>query len=912
MKNLWIKIYTLMAILTCTSGQLMAVQKSSSSSSSPISQSAYKPTSPKITVIERAPNMRRLIMLFDFDFNLSPFTLPDAMSTSLATALAQKAAPILISKQLLYNFYQDVSRYQKAYDIFKSKTPQHKTGFVSSNSLLRSYFQIMELIAPNNLSRLTRMKNSGATVCRILDTAIETFDIINGGESVYQQASQNIISYKTQMKPESWNIYTVNDLFYLLVPKKYEVDVLFPDQILTNKVADQKIAALSSINTRTKDAQTGQLLTRREQKLGMKVDKLTAHSNLKTINDIKQFVLSVDQLKTSQSHQNFMLNKDYITRLLNKVLVSQLDTSPKQKTVKLEQSLKFNIHIAGHGTNSKNTPDIEKQQKILASLANKNTTTAKQKNTKAALENRIKKTVAKASGTVASLPVTTHFAQLIDQLNYPHNTNSLTYLSCFSGGGNRQLSVYDIVKNVPKTYNYTMACSSATATTSSINRALFVPTLTTANDGKLAFTIKIKFPQNINRYFSALEQQATYNSSSSHSIIKGSKSNKIINWPSILNNVIQFKKSTTDSIDDLGNIPLIRPRNTNKWFSISSSGKKEILELTETRMTAFENEGTLNVDKYAALIFNVDYAPIALTMSQCVPIISKSVGSSSHVIKRLHAPTIGIDKLASNVFLPMRNLDAAKLFFVKHLEVENSGKLKNSLGTTGPSVSLKNVLFLNNAPNPFNMNANKVEKLNGIIFGYGDKYYANLYEEDKEYVDKRFICLNKKDTDLYETFYLDSIYPTTHGHTSSQWKSPGKVPRTIERFRKKITEKMKQTPEIPKIFNTPSPVKRSREEYEKQQANRKRLNKPTIRRKINFSPTKSTSPTATSSTLSPTSKTTKVHEDPSKSYRQTAPKPTSAPTNTSFNDQNIIYELEPCNISFDHIDDNQDIEMPDV
>ncbi|MBT3827505.1 hypothetical protein HOL34_00955 [bacterium] len=932
--------YTLiLVVMIGWSLQIKAMQQSSSSSSSSTSttQKAIMPTVQKVTVIEQASNMRRLIMLFDFNFNSSIVPKSDAMSTALATALAQKSAPILVSKQLIYNFYRDISYYQAALDSFLSKDIDYSPP---NSDVFGNYFMATGLTAQHKVSQLINQHGKDVAITYIFNKLDQALELLGGNSLIAQQATQSIESNSTQIQPGEWNIYTVDNLFYLLVPKSYVQAILSPNQTPTS-------ATLT-------DIQTNQPFTRREQKLGLKVDKLTAHSNLNTLSSIQQFFLSVNKLKTSQSHKHFMQNKNEITQLLSKVLISKLD-APQQK-----ESPVFNIYLAGHGRNSKDISDIAIQQKILANLTNEKIKTAEEQDAKSALEdifeNKIKQTITSASGTIASLPVTTHFAQLLDQLNYPYNTNSLTYLSCFAGGSNRQLSVYDIIKNILKIYNYTMTCSSATATTSSINDIRFMPSIAITSSGIPVFSVNIIFPQKLTKFFNELEQQATHKTATQYSTNKQLTGNvknpaKVTSWSDILNNVIQFKDPETGKINSLSNIPLIRPRNTNKWFSISSSGKKEILELTPTRMTAFENEKTLNADNYATLLLSANHVPITIKMTQLIPIISKSAGNSSHVIKQLDAPTLGIDELAAKVFLPIRDLDDAKLFFIKQLEVKNSGELKNSLKTTGRSVILKNVLFLNNSVNPLKFSTSNPKKKHGIIFKYGNKYYKNIYSTDEIYIDLSFASIGSKSYNQYEDFYLDSIDFTAHGPTSPHWNSPGKVPRSINKFGKKIAEKTKvsknkKMPKVPRIFNTPSPVKRSRKEYKtgdyatkakmkriesKEQTARfanmskeeraifakkikarhaQRAKKAKRKRTLFATPTKPTSATPTSP--SSTSQSFKEHESPFKRPRRKAPKPPSTQLNTSFNDndQNIIDEQTQFNTSFDN--DDQDHGMPDA
>ena len=240
------------------------------------------------------------------------------------------------------------------------------------------------------------------------------------------------------------------------------------------------------------------------------------------------------------------------------------------------------------------------------------------------------------------------------------------------------------------------------------------------------------------------------------------------------------------------------------------------------------------------------------------------------------------------------------------------------------------------------------------MFGFGNKYYANLYKNDEKYKDVRFKPLGIRSCNKYEDFYLDKTYFTSYRSASPNWTSPSKVPRywtspskvprSIEKLSKKITERYKvtatsSTKDLPNplsdlnkkpqnYFNTPSPVKRSRKEYktgnyeaeaqikriqskeqaarfanmtkeervifsQKMKARHARLAKKAKRRRTLFANTTISS--------SSTNETVKEHESPLK-----RPKPTSTQLNTSFNydDQNIVDESKQSNTSFDS--DDQD------
>jgi hypothetical protein len=861
----------ILPLLLCIANHALAMEGSSSNelprtpkprNSSALSQifsrlssTPNSPRSPRPITPITTPNMRRLIITLGFSWNAGGKE-HDAMLTEFTTAVAQQAAPILVSTQLIHSFYQQIARHRKITKHLQKSMPKLKK-IISPNAtdsisgffeLTKSLLDIPKLQKDQEPDKATRVKNyfiqhldgwyryaksifvsskKPVNHQSILEKLKQLFEAKNVKKLTANMARWRIVFEHYRPNPEEWSIYQVTPLFFLMIPHKYKTKVMQQHQLSKRqRLTDSPVS----------DQRSNNPLSHEELSLGFNLQNLINITKQHDMTDkLEIFFTNIDTDKVNTAYQTFLNGDNQIEKLLDRFFITNKTMSQEtifDKTINrhINRNI-WNIYLIGHGAPSTTTPNLTTEQQEIQILKTEKLGKRKSK---------LQKQLLSVEGEIAELPITSHFAKLLDYLNHSINTNFFMYNSCYSGG-NRDIPAYNLKYNKFKTYNYTMACGSPTATTTRWEQPNIQLVLQT-NNQQTTIVPKIIFAKQFNEFFSKLETEyipsppkITNEWDSDDDEDNNITNMRITSWGNILNYVNPFlttaNLSTESALSYLNNIPLIRTANTNHWSFIQNPN---ILSLNFKTIGSLQEKHGLkrivNLKGYRVVVPATPKIPYTLRVDNPVALISFSPGSGSHWIKAVEAENITIHKLMKIVFLPLSDLDDTRLFMVDKLTFQNSLMLESMLANAGislsdyesdtesdydddeeqeeyapdiPILTIHKVSFLNEEQHPYQPTAKN--KYCGLVFKYDDDYFARLYPGGEDFSEDVLQKLTDKQVKDYKKFYSDRKLKITIQTSPNTFSPIKKVIQKQRSRRKKIIAKKltfkDDDSEIEEIFN---------------------------------------------------------------------------------------------------------------
>ncbi len=296
----------------------------------------------------QADNDLQLIVLFDWDRERIDKSLGNVNyvpnddgwgppTANLVTALAQKAAPILVTSSLWHNF---IARRKIFKDFLNGQGIQYKNKYIrfSTNEAITKFQKKVQAYFQANGKQI--LGNFGGNIRRELDSYF--------------------LCYATPFKKDDWIIKKVSDYIYILIPKTYI------EHVRSIKLPKNK---RNFVTTLSKD----------ELRIGLKIDKMTTMSYENAVNPTKH-KLSFDsnkyqQLLKDKDIKNFtqlkrlnivqpeatVISKHFI-KVLSDIFVTQWDLIDKSKNIEKTEKNRalylhsWHIYLDGHGSPS--TPGV--------------------------------------------------------------------------------------------------------------------------------------------------------------------------------------------------------------------------------------------------------------------------------------------------------------------------------------------------------------------------------------------------------------------------------------------------------------------------------------------------------------------------------------------------------------------------
>jgi len=352
-------------------------------------------------------------------------------TAELMTALSQKAAPILASTSLIFNVLAHAKEGMKR--------------LMTAGTMEERFFRLVKNPCSEAAPERDKITEQAAANPFVISMFLSDFFTLT-----------------------AWDIYRVNDSFWLLIPHAYK----------------QKIGlnTASSVKTSYKDAQTGRVLKQHELDLGIKIGGLRKSRN--------------NMMVGTFTHYPMQRSCDIIPAL-TAILVNKYDLSTATETVVQEDPAylcAWNFCIVGHGQYSTMNdrlmctlyPDdvaiqalVQHDKHTILQEIQKNTCLKKPKPVDLSIDKSplrtftsaaagsadaadvahpLKSMLDKADGYIAgmTLPV---FCSMLDFFNNVIKVNVLLYKTCFSGLAHIDLPY--LTDSGPKKFNYTIVAIGA-------------------------------------------------------------------------------------------------------------------------------------------------------------------------------------------------------------------------------------------------------------------------------------------------------------------------------------------------------------------------------------------------------------------------------------------------------------------
>jgi hypothetical protein len=509
-----------------------------------------------------------------------------------------------------------------------------------------------------------------------------------------------------------WHIYTIDDTWYLFVPRTYQQNMEKKYKTEIDSFFPPFKRSISFIH----DVSTKRVLEKEEIAMGLKI-----HNFKKVTRSQWAYFLSEKSVLEPKKHVS--TTSIHREDLSNRLFVTYDDVG--NKAVAQAILPYYTIFLAGHGQYMSSSKLLEIALKKTAALQNdigffvqgQITDFPERKQKKIAelmeLEQKIMTMISQSNGLIAGLSMKTYM-QFLDFLNDHISTNMLYYSCCFGGGTQYQLAF--VTRGVGKEYNYTiMSQVSADIVSSSAMPYFYVlwdEKMEVINEkeratARLALTSEINFVQ----FFDAVEKKRSLNT-----IIKQIAYESKTNIPAIrLPGTSWFNAARLKDVVYITNVAL----GTTKNFDVS--GKKAVLLYTPAIFS------TITMDLNEKNSWENALATAQRQASGQLPLfISMAPEQMTHWIWSLQACNCLLTAVVYN-FLKALTTRIFKSFLIDSLCVENNLGIEAStlLGIDeDQTITLTNVLI-------FNILMPRYDSKQGMLFTWNEEGYIANYITDK-------------------------------------------------------------------------------------------------------------------------------------------------------------------------------------
>lgn len=256
------------------------------------------------------------------------------MVGALIIALQEKANPILVSTSLWNNFI-------KRKNFFGSNK---RSMGSNSDHMWRLYKQVNTALT--NMYQSEKVWDENVPLEQMYDQLIEVsqnpefcFNKQCMFGDVYKRTIQNLITYITELNPAEWDVYTVDDFYYLLIPKAWQERIQLDSADFQDFLQDERTTIFKN------STKPEQYISLRELITGFKIDSLDKVDDpLREIDEkiIRNSCATIEDFSS-------------INDLLSKVFVTKKDVH------EITYLPSWYIYISGHGVRSDISPLIREQ-----------------------------------------------------------------------------------------------------------------------------------------------------------------------------------------------------------------------------------------------------------------------------------------------------------------------------------------------------------------------------------------------------------------------------------------------------------------------------------------------------------------------------------------------------------------------
>jgi hypothetical protein len=670
----------------------------------------------------------RLMMFVDIDGQEKPETDEIPITNRCMQALYEQAGPILMSASLWNNIH---SRVQKFSAEIKTATSAQKmiyyTLYQKINDYIQEIFAQMPAPEPKPIPIMRAEKNLQNNlkikIKRDQDFINMLTDFLAMGKTTTSTLSTmsegNFYITSTFFIPRDWNIYNVNNEWFLLVPHQY-VAVMQATYFAENP-------SQLTVKEIFLDKNTKQAIDTDDMAIGLKTH---------TFKKLEQPILT-DALSFEQRQR--MRSQVYMEDLCSRIFVNYDDIPARDDIYSLLPH--HTIYLIGHGRYSAMSPKFQNMlqesvqlQKDIGFVRDIDTTEEiKEKNTLKLSDEQQKKIkkllhleilichkISVANGLIANLSIAS-YCQFLDFLNTKIPTTMLYYSTCFGGG--QHLQIPFVSRGVEKAYNYTII--------SDISEDV-------AGIGRIPSFDILSSPRNVEIYFLNGIPHARLSLQSHISFNKFFSSLKY-NLP--LTDILAFI-----TYKDPSNIPAIRLPGTF-WFS--TARLKNVAYITNVAISAAKTKKIIDISgKKTALLYaplipvsiiiNIEEKPTTFDISAAqnqsekqIPLFMSAASDQKvHWLLALKAPHCLLTAIINNFFV--QGLPASNIFLIDTLTACNNFNeaTSNMLGAKpGEKIVLSHVIFFNGIQSPA-LSIGPWQQ--GMIFKYQDRIYEVVYAASKE------------------------------------------------------------------------------------------------------------------------------------------------------------------------------------
>ncbi len=661
----------------------------------------------------------RLMMFVDINEYESGTPQAIPISMDCASALYEQAGPVLMSSSI---FKVLITRRLQAFQEFE-QYPSYKTYYELYKKINNDIQQIFSEMLNKNKTDIT------SKMGQILDEKLENDK--NFQEQKERARNTNSLDNDLsialmQFIPHDWDIYTLNNEWFLLIPHEYQ---RYMQELYT---LENSLNTESASNKIFYDKKTKRALTDNEIAIGLKT------GNFKKLLQLPD---QVDFLSPEQ--KEIMKTKIYMQELCSFLFVNYNDISSKDTADSILPQ--HTIYIDGHGRYSKVTGMFDIRLQESAQLQQdigffqkgniENFPPDKQEKIKKLLdlEKEIDQMITASEGTIAGLSLP-GYTQFLDFLNTKISTTILYYSTCFGGG--RHLYFPFVSRGLDKTYNYPIISSVLDDVPSVFNRVHFTILYPPRKveiiykngtaDPRLRYESTIYFA----KFFNAVEHNMPFGT--------------------LLHYV------TDPNVPR--NIPAVRLPGTS-WFNATRLGT--FAYLTNATISAARTKKIIDVSGKKAVLLYTPIIPLNIKITikekkikpesnmwiatkaqaeEQIPVFTSVMpdNQQTHWIQSLEAPDCLLTAVINNFFDP--DLLRKRIILIDTLITRNNFSEKNSkmLGIKeNEKIVLTKVGFFNGIQSPV-LDSSNWER--GMLFTYQNKAYKIVYAA------KESVLWNKNDT----------------------------------------------------------------------------------------------------------------------------------------------------------------------
>ncbi len=665
----------------------------------------------------------RLMMFVDIDGQEKPETDEIPITNRCMQALYEQAGPILMSPSLWNNIH---SRVQKFSEEIRTATSAQKMIYYALyqkiNDYIQEIFALMPVPEPKPIpitraeKHLQNSLNKRIKLDQYFTDMITDFLTVDKTKTsrLTTMFEGNFYITSTFFIPRDWDIYSVDNEWFLLVPHQYAT-VMKATYFAENP--SQLAAKEIFLDKNTKQA--------------IDTDAMAIGLKTHTFKKLEQPIVT-DALSFEQRQK--MRSQVYMEDLCSRIFVNYDDIPARDDIYSLLPH--HTIYLTGHGGYSAMSPKFQNMlqesvqlQKDIGFVRGIDTTEEiKEKNTlKLSDEQQIKikkllhlevlicHKISTANGLIANLSIASYL-QFLDFLNTKIPTTLLYYDTCFGGG--QHLQIPFVSRGVEKVYNYTIISNIS----EDVEGIGGIPSFDILSSPR---NVEIYFLNGLSHARLLLESHISFN-----------KFFSSFTYNFRLTDVLAFITYKEPS-----NIPAIRLPGTF-WFS--TARLKNVAYITNIAVSAAKTKKIIDVSgKKTALLYaplipvnviiNIEKKPTKFDISAAqnqsekqIPLFMSATSDQKvHWLQALKAPHCLLTAIINNFFV--QGLPASNIFLIDTLTACNNFSKKTSqmLGAKpDEKIVLSHVILFNGIQSPA-LSIGPWQR--GMIFKYQDKIYEVVY-----------------------------------------------------------------------------------------------------------------------------------------------------------------------------------------